>query len=107
VIEPVLKAEALEASLCPVGGFTEAERGCGSGAGVGGCDAGREGDILQGAELREEVVELEDEAERAVAHVGALGVGELPGVDALDQDAALGGTLEEAQNVEECGLASP
>jgi len=47
-------------------------------------DVGRYHDVLEGGELRQQLVELEDEAEVAVAEVGEGFLRELGGVDAVD-----------------------
>jgi len=75
-----------------------------------------EGDVFLGGEFLEEVVELEDEADFFVAEAGEVGVVELHGVFAADEDAAggnetvaigvgLGGAIEAAEEIEEGAFA--
>src|SRR5262249_36898090 len=62
-------------------------------------------DVFQGGQLGEEVVELEDEAEGAVAEVVAAAGGDVVDAFAVQQDAAVVGVVEGAEQVQEGALA--
>ena len=69
-------------------------------------DEQRQLDVLDGAEHRQQVVELEDEAHLAGAELRALVVGQLVDVLAVDEDQAAIDGVEAAQAVEERRLAA-
>ena len=71
----------------------------------GACYVGRYHDVLQGGELRQQLVELEDETYVAVAEVGQLFVGEGGNVDGIDVHAAAVGTVQCAHDLQKGGLA--
>ena len=71
----------------------------------GAGDVGRNHDVLDGRELRQQLVELEDEAHVAVAEVGELLLRERGGVDAVDTYRTAVGTVEGADNLQQGGLA--
>ena len=64
-------------------------------------------DVAHGAERGEQVEALKDEADLGAAHLGALGVGELREVYAVDADGAAGGLGEAAQDVERVDFPEP
>lgn len=68
--------------------------------------AHREHDVFGGGEFGEEEVELEDEADEAVAGGGALGVGGDGHAFVGDPDFAVVLAVEQAEEVEEGGLAA-
>jgi hypothetical protein len=68
-------------------------------------DAPGEHDVLERREVRQELVELEDEADGAVAEGGEAGAGEGGHVLAADQDAARVRFVEGAEDVEQRRLA--
>src|SRR5207253_2966456 len=65
----------------------------------------REHHVLEDGELRQEEVELEDEAELVQAQLRAIVVVERADVDAVDEDLALRRAIERAEQVEERALA--
>ena len=69
------------------------------------CDIGGNHDILYRRELRQELVELEHEAEVLVAEVTQLLGGEGGGVDAVDAYRTGVGAVEGADDLQEGGLA--
>jgi len=87
------------------------EERLGAGAGGGGVfgpvtgEAGDE-DIFEDGALREQVVELEDEADGAVAEAGGGGGLERGEVGIGDSDTAGGGAVERTEEIEERGLAA-
>ena len=68
-------------------------------------DEGGNHDVLQGGELREELVELEHETQVLVAEVAEFPGVEAAHVDAVHGDAALVGLVEGSDDLEQCGLA--
>src|SRR6185436_12788241 len=68
-------------------------------------DEQRHGDILDRGELRQQVMELVDEAERGVSHPAALHFAHRAERLALDHDAARGRRIEAAEQVEQRRLA--
>ena len=68
-------------------------------------DLGRELDVLLGREVRDQVIELENEADVGAAVVGELVRVVLGDVVAVDDDRALGGGVHAAEDVEQAGLA--
>ena len=67
-------------------------------------DHGRQHGVLQGGELGQQVIELEDEADLLVTQVGAMPGAQAPGVLAGDADRALGRAVQQTQDVEQGGL---
>ena len=65
----------------------------------------REPDVLLGGQRGDQVEELEDEADLLAAEVGELVLREVRDVDAVDDDASVGGRVDAAEEVEERGLA--
>jgi hypothetical protein len=65
-----------------------------------------QGGVLQRVEHRDEVEELEDEADAAAADFGQLGVRQVAQVVAVNQHRAAGGPVQPAQQVEQRGLAA-
>src|SRR5579863_1303821 len=63
------------------------------------------GDVLQGGELRQEVMELVDESERAVAQLAPLLLAQAVNVASIDQHLAAGRLIEPAENLQQRGLA--
>ena len=62
-------------------------------------------DVLDRAQFREQVVELEDEAEGAVAEAVAPAVGQVVDPQAVELDGAGVGRVEQAEQMEERTLA--
>ena len=56
-------------------------------------------DVLDGGKFRQQLVELEDEADVAVAEVGQFLLGELCGVDTIDTNRTAVGAVEGADNL--------
>ena len=69
-------------------------------------DQCRHGDVLVDAELRQQVVELEDEADELCAQCGALELRDLGGVGPVVEGRAAGGCVEQAEQVQQRGLAA-
>lgn len=67
-------------------------------------DEERHHDIFEGGEFGEQVMALPDEADLAIAEVAERGVGELGDVLGSEEDAAGGGAVETAEQVQEGGL---
>ena len=63
-------------------------------------------DIFGGGEDGDEIEGLKDEADLFAAEQGGFGRGEAGGVDAFNQDAAGGGLVDAADEVEEGGFAA-
>ena len=61
-------------------------------------------DSLQSGELREKLVELEDETERLVAEIAQFLGAEAAYIDASNHDAATVRLVEGTDNLEECSL---
>jgi hypothetical protein len=70
-----------------------------------GGDAHRQGHVVQRRELRQQVVELIDEAELGQAHARALALRQVGAVHPVDQDAAAVGMLQQAGGVQQRRLA--
>jgi hypothetical protein len=68
-------------------------------------DRERHRDVLERGELRQQVMELVDEAERAIAHGAARGFGERGERDAVDEDLTAGRRVEPAEQVQQRALA--
>src|SRR3954451_25373400 len=68
-------------------------------------DEERHGDILRGAELGQQVMELEDEGERACARLRALCFAHLADRAALHEYLSGGGPIEAAQEMQERRLS--
>ena len=68
-------------------------------------DRERHRDVLDRGELRQQVVELVDEAERPVAHAAALGLVERRERASFDRDVARGRIVEAADEVQQRALA--
>ena len=64
-------------------------------------------DVLQRGEFRQQMMELVDEAQRAVAHGAALLFGERGEIDSLHAHFARGRRVEAAEKVEQRALAGP
>ena len=62
-------------------------------------------DVFYCRELRQELVELEDEADVLVAEVGKLLLVQLSYINAVDGDVSAVGRVESADNLQESGLA--
>jgi hypothetical protein len=80
----------------------------GAGASFQGRDAGRlhrQLDVLDGGQVVEQVEALEDEAERSEPQPGLLGVAQLPEILAVKEDAALGGAVEQTNDLKQRALA--
>jgi len=88
VIEPVAEPEPLE----QVGGAV---------ALVARIERGRERDVLDRGQRRQQVEVLEDEPDRFLSSRGALGDRELGHVGTVQQALPLGGVIEEPEHVEE------
>src|SRR4051794_24646977 len=73
---------------------------------VVGLEHQRQLDVLDRGQERDEVVALEDVADRVVAQGGELALGERRGVLAVDGDRALGRPVEPADHVEQRRLAA-
>lgn len=95
IVEPVAEADALE----DVGGFLD-----GVFAAVA-TKCHREHDILQGAHDSDEVEGLKNVADAVATHPGLLGFGEVEEGFAFEENASLGGNIEGADLVEECGFS--
>ena len=65
----------------------------------------RQGDVLARRRARQQVEALEDEADAAIAQLGATVRVEAPHVDAVEQVGAGGGPIEAAEDVEQRRLA--
>jgi hypothetical protein len=89
------KAEIVEQLGCPPLGFTPRQAG----------DHLRHDDVLERRELRQQVVELIDEADRRAAQRGARAVGQLRGGGAPEIDLAAVGLFEEPRHVQQRRLA--
>ena len=61
----------------------------------------REGDVFFGGEFRQQEMELKDEADGLIAHGGEGGVGHLGDGAVVDEDFAVGGAVEAAEEVKE------
>jgi hypothetical protein len=68
-------------------------------------DAERQRDIVQGVELIEEVVILENKTDRLVPEVSARIAVEISNFVPVDLDAASIGSIEQADDVQQCTLA--
>src|SRR5690349_9456820 len=68
-------------------------------------DAWRHGDVLEGGEFRQQMMELVDEAERLTADFGAAALGQMRGGLAIDEDLTRGRLFEQARDVEQRGFA--
>ena len=66
----------------------------------------RQGDVLLYVQLVDEVETLEHEAQTTLADLGALVFGETADFDAVDLVGAGGGVVEQAEDVEQRGLAA-
>ena len=73
---------------------------------VAGNFAARSSILRTRVERRQQVEFLEDESDLALAHAGALGVGERGQVVAIEHDAAAVGARQSAQKIEQRGLAA-
>ena len=62
-------------------------------------------DVLEGRELGQQVVELEDEADPLVAEAREVAVAQGEGIAAVDLDAARVGTRQRADDLQQRGLA--
>ena len=71
----------------------------------GAGDVGRNHDVLQSRELGEQLVELEDEAQVAVAEVGKGLLAEGGGVDTIDTYRTRVGAVEGADDLQQGGLS--
>ena len=69
-------------------------------------DEGGDEDVLQHRALRQQEVVLEDEADRAVAEGGELGLRQRVGIEPVERDPARGRRLERAEDVEQRALAA-
>ena len=65
----------------------------------------RHHDVLERRELRQQLVELVDEAHRAAPHARTLRIAQARAVDAVDDDAPAVGRLEQAGDVQQRRLA--
>src|SRR5215469_3635644 len=72
---------------------------------VGAAHQKRHRDVLQRGELRQQVMELIDESERAVAQLPALLLSQPVNVTSVDQHLSAGRLVEPAQNLQQCRLA--
>ena len=72
-----------------------------------GCarNVGRNHDVLDGCELRQQLVELEDKAQMAVAEVGKFLLRKGGGVDAVNTDRSAVGSVEGADDLQQCGFS--
>src|SRR6185369_4460228 len=70
-------------------------------------DAKRHGDVVERREFRQQVVELVDETEMAVAPLALLGRRERREVAAAEEDTPAGRRLEPAEQVQQRALARP
>ena len=70
------------------------------------CNVGGYHNILQSRELRQQLVELEDEADVAIAEVGQLLLGEGGYVDRIDVHRTAVGAVQRADDLQQGGLAS-
>lgn len=76
------------------------------GADGGVTDAVGHEDVFESSEFREEIVELEYEADALVSVCGKLGGGHFRGVDAVDDNGAGGGRVERSHDVHEGAFAA-
>ena len=65
----------------------------------------RQHDVFQRGELRQQMVELVDEADGVAADGGAGGVGQAAGIAALDEDRAAVRAVEQAGDMQQGGFA--
>ena len=70
-------------------------------------DVQRHGDVLERAELGQEMMELVDETERAVAHASALRLAQLRHRRAVDEHLAGAWRIEAAEQMQQRALARP
>jgi hypothetical protein len=95
--EPVLQADALE----QLAGACARRRDRAPG------DQAREHDVLERSEVGEQVMELEDEADLAVAKAGELGLGPREDVLTVEEELTARRLVERAEEMEERALARP
>src|SRR5712672_3503547 len=67
----------------------------------------RQHDVIKDGELRQQEVELEDEAERGEPHLAALGLAHARGGAAADQHLAAGWQIEQAKEIKQRRLSGP
>ena len=66
----------------------------------------RDENVRARVERGQQIEFLEDESDLALAHAGALGVGERGQIVAIEHDAAAIGAGEAAQQIKKCGFAA-
>ncbi len=73
--------------------------------GIEATQRSRQRHVIQGTEFRQEMVELVDKSQGAIAEPAALTLPHAVDVPAIDQDLAVAGSIQAAQHVEQCRLA--
>lgn len=70
------------------------------------CNEGRDADVFQCCELRQELMELEDEAQVLISELGDFLVFQTGHIDAINNDGTRIRRVKRAHNLKERGLAS-